>query len=121
MEIMLDELSEDFNDHLAKSKATYYYVMNSDGNAKKLRLSVYSRGGDIECEVLMLPNYSDAGDTTCAITLDGEALQSRSGIISILPIPLNAGYHTLEFITSEGVSTARVRLTGVLSDSKEVA
>ncbi|MDE5991173.1 MAG: hypothetical protein K2H36_06300 [Clostridia bacterium] len=48
MEIMLDELSEDFNNHLAKSKATYYYIMNSDGDVKKLRLNVYSKGGEIE-------------------------------------------------------------------------
>ena len=121
MEIMLDELSEDFNDHLAKSKAKYYYIMKSEGDVKKLKLSVYSRGGEIECEVLMLPDYSQTADGSCSISLDGEVLQSREGIISISGLQLKVGYHTLEFITGEGIATARVRLTGVLSDSKEVA
>lgn len=121
MEIMLDELSEDFNNHLAKSKATYYYIMNSDGDVKKLRLNVYSKGGEIECELLMLPDYSATSNITCSISLDGEVLQSTEGIISISSIQLKVGYHTLEFITGAGVATARVRLTGVLSDSKEVA
>ena len=119
MEFMLDELSEDFNDHLAKSKSTYYHVMIDEGNVKKLRLNVCSKGGNIECEVLMLPDYSAGGNATCSITLDGEIAQSRDGIVTISTIPIEVGYHILEFSTCEGIAAARVRLTGALSDSKE--
>ena len=119
MEVMLDELSEDFNDHLAKSKATYYYMMNEADGVKKLNLNVYSKGGEIECEILMLPNYSVGSEPSCSITVDGEELEGRQGIMTIAPIPLKVGYHTLEFVTGSGIATARVRLTGVLSDSKE--
>lgn len=119
MEIMLDELSEDFNEHLAKSKSTYYFMMNEADGVKKLKLNVYSKGGEIECEILALPSYSVGGEPSCSITVDGEELESRQGIMTIAPIPLKVGYHTLEFVTGVGVATARVRLTGALSDSKE--
>lgn len=118
MEIMLDELSEDFNEHLAKSKSTYYNIMNTVGDVKKLNLNVYSKGGEIECEILLLPDYSQASGVSCSVKVDGEEPITRQGILTIAPLSLNVGYHTLEFVASAGVETARVRLTGALSDSK---
>ncbi|MDE5549258.1 MAG: hypothetical protein K2J13_03295 [Clostridia bacterium] len=119
IEIALDELSEDFNEHLAKSKATYYYLMNTVGETKRLNLNVYSKGGEIECEILMLSNYQNTGEASCVITLDGEVFETRVGVMTISPIPLKVGYHALEFTATGAVATARVRLTGALSDSKE--
>ena len=119
IEVMLDELSEDFNEHLAKSKSTYYYLMKDVDGVKKLSLNVYSKGGEIECEIFMLPDYSGSSDPTCSITLDGEDAESRQGIITIDLLPLNVGYHTIEFVARGGIATARVRLSGALSDSKE--
>ncbi|MDE7329412.1 MAG: hypothetical protein K2N57_06720 [Clostridia bacterium] len=119
VEIKLDELSEDFNEHVVTSKSTYYHVMGSQGDFKQLSLNVYSRGGEIECEVLLLPDFSNAGEVTCNVTLDGEAAGERSGVITISPLQLSQGYHTLSFLTNTAVAAARVRLTGVLSSSIE--
>lgn len=117
----MEELDENFNEHLSKSKSTYYYIMKSDGNENKLALNVYSRGGETECEILILPDYSSSNAAKCEIKVDGESRFSAQGVISIFSMQFVAGYHVLEFV-SEGVAAGmRIRLTGALSDCKEAA
>ena len=114
VELKLDELSEDFNEHVVTSKMSFYHVLNV---GKRLTLSVYSKGGEIECEVLLLPDFSGDGVVECDVTVDGVLAGTRSGVITIEPIQLKQGYHTLKFLASGAIASARVRLTGVITSS----
>lgn len=121
LEIMVEELDESFNEHVVKSRSEYYYIIKSDGSGTPLKLNVYSRGGETECEILILPDYSSTSAAKCNIKVDGESRFCAQNVISIFSIPLKTGYHVLEF-SSEGVAAGmRLRLTGALSDCKETA
>ncbi len=121
LEIMLEELEDNFNNHLTKSKSTYYYIMKPDGAKKSLTLNVYSRGGETECEILILPEYSSQSAPKCQVKTNGELSFTAQNVANVFPLPLKSGYHVLEFI-SEGVAAGlRIRLTGARSDCKEAA
>lgn len=117
LEYMVEEINDNLNQHLAGSTNTYYYMMQQNASQAELSIKIYNAKGKAECEVVAMPDYSKSGEISCQIKVDGVLTATVSGIMSIIELDLQRGYHTIEFITSDNVACARVRLSGVLSNS----
>ena len=52
MEVMLGDLSESFDRHVSSSVADYYFVLSAIDGIGKLRLRLYSQGGNAQLEIL---------------------------------------------------------------------
>ena len=112
MEVMLGDLSENFDRHVALSQDTYYYAIPSVDGAGSLELRMYSQGGNVELEVLAFALNGEK--VQCAVSVDGEATQKREGAVSIAPLALARGWRTVA-ISVSGISASRVRITGSIS------
>lgn len=75
MEVMLEDLSENFDRHISTTSENYYFVMKVADGESKLKVRLYSQGGEAELEVLAFP--ADASQPSCQISVDGEIADER--------------------------------------------
>lgn len=112
MEVMLEDLSENFDRHVSTTSQSHYFVMTAKDSESKLKIKVYSQGFDIELELLAfavgesIPKFE--------ISVDGEVVDEREGAITIESLPLARGWRVLE-ICGKNVSSARARINGNIS------
>ena len=112
MEVMLEDLSENFDRHVSTTSQSYYFVMTAKDYESKLRIKVYSQGADVELEILAFA----VGDCspTFEISVDGEVVGHRAGAITIENVHLARGWRILE-IDGKNLSSGRVRIKGSIS------
>ncbi|MDE6473545.1 MAG: hypothetical protein K2L70_00390 [Clostridia bacterium] len=118
MEVMLGDLSESFDRHVSSSVADYYFVLSAIDGMGKLRLRLYSQGGNAQLEILA---FALAGSqTNFSVEVDGKTVDERSGEVSIAPLALARGWRVVE-ITGRGLSSGRVRISGNISNASVLA
>lgn len=115
MEVMIDDLNENFQRHVAASTSSFHFVMPVGG--EELELRFFAQGGDMEIETLLLSD-SRSGDLRASIALDGEIISANVGAIAITTINIKRGRHTLNLSVCEGVDAAKARVCGAIFDVK---
>ncbi len=118
MEVMLGDLSESFDRHVSSSVADYYFVLSAIDGIGKLRLRLYSQGGNAQLEILAFA--SAGGQIDFSVEVDGKAVDERSGEVSIAPLALARGWRVVE-IAGRGLSSGRVRISGNISNASILA
>ena len=118
MEVMLGDLSESFDRHISSSIAAYYYVLTVADGIGKLKLRLYSQGGNAQLEILAFE--VSGGQANFEVKVDGEAVDNRMGAISIAPLALARGWRVVE-ITGQNFSAGRVRISGSISNASILA
>ena len=89
MEIMLDDLSEALQRHIATSELCKNFVMSCEDGVAYLEVEVQSQGGEIEVETVLAQSQSEA--MTCEIFLDGNSVSTSNSPIDIVNLPLPKG------------------------------
>lgn len=112
MEVMLEDLSENFDRHISTSSENYYFVLKSVGGESTLKIRLYSQGGETELEIFAFP--SNGAQPSCQISVDGEVVDEREGVITIAPLMLERGFRVVE-IRGQNVSSGRARIKGYIS------
>ena len=114
MEVMLEDLSENFDRHISTTSENYYFVLPSVDGESRLKIRLYSQGGEAELEVLAFsPN---ANLPSCQISVDGEVADEREGAITIAPLSLARGWRVVEII-GRNTSSGRVRIKGSIAQA----
>ena len=114
MEVTLEELSENFDRHVATTSQSRYFVMTGEGGESKLKIRLYSQGGEAEVETLAFA--TGGAQPTFDVSVDGEYIGARVGEITIDKVFLARGWRLLE-LGGKNISSARVRINGSISEA----
>ena len=112
MEVMLEDLRENFDRHVSTTSESSYFVMTASGGESKLKIRLYSQGADVELELLAFALSED--QPAFKISVDGEVVDERVGTITIKSLPLARGGRVLE-IEGEKIQSGRARIKGNIS------
>lgn len=111
MEVMLGDLSDNFDRHITTAQETYHLVLPCENGAGKLTFRLFSKGGSVELEILA---FAQSDKASFAVKVDGETVEERKGVITIAPLALARGWRTVE-ISGQEVSAGKIRITGSIS------
>ena len=112
MEVMLEDLSENFDRHVSTTSESSYFVIPASGGEGKLKIRLYSQGCDVELEILAFALSDD--HPAFRISVDGEVVDERAGAITIDSLPLARGWRVME-IVGENIQSGRARIKGNIS------
>ena len=118
MEVMLEDLSENFDRHVSTALESCYFVMTTTDGESKLKIRLYSQGFDAELEILAFASCDR--QPTFRISVDGEVVDERIGAITIDSVPLAKGWRVLE-IYGMDISAGRARIKGSISGASILA